>query len=138
MTLRSFERKVLMGSMTHHAVVDVLRDDADPDGRYLVTVRIGDKEFSGQSGDAFAALAACRRQFEPDGIRLLVEGSRRGSYPSGMLRDMAGGMTLYREIPGMKPSPSDTVKTFDPAEDDIVTVDEQRAAHDAWVNSFAR
>ena len=36
-----------------------------------------------------------RRQLEPDGLMIAVQGARRVTYPSRMARDMGGGMQVY-------------------------------------------
>lgn len=41
--------------------------------------------------DMFEALVRLRRQLEPEGLMIAVQGSRRDTYPSGMARDMGGG-----------------------------------------------
>ena len=41
------------------------------------------------------ALVRLRRQLEPNGLMVAVQGSRRDTYPSGMARDMGGGLQVY-------------------------------------------
>jgi hypothetical protein len=83
--------------------------------------------------DMFEALVRLRRQLEPDGLMLAVQGSRRDTYPSGMARDMGGGMQVYVMRPGLRGRREDLVKTLDDASpDQIATVDEQRAFAEAW------
>ena len=43
----------------------------------------------------FEALVMLRRQLEPDGLMIAVQGARRVTYPSRMARDMGGGMQVY-------------------------------------------
>ncbi|HEX4287774.1 MAG TPA: hypothetical protein VH021_02595, partial [Trebonia sp.] len=45
--------------------------------------------------DMFEALVRLRRQLEPDGLTVAVQGARRDTHPSGMLRDMGGGLQVY-------------------------------------------
>lgn len=82
--------------------------------------------------DMFEALVRLRRQLEPDGLMVAVQGARRDTYPSGMARDMGGGMKIYV----MRPRPSgrpELVETLDDASpDQMATVDEQRAFFEAW------
>jgi hypothetical protein len=83
--------------------------------------------------DMFEALARLRRQLEPDGLMVVVQGSRRDTYPSGMARDMGGGMQVYIMRPGLRGRREDLVKTLDDASpDQIATVDEQREIAQAW------
>ena len=83
--------------------------------------------------DMFEALVRLRRQLEPDGLMVAVQGSRRDTYPSGMTRDMGGGMHVYVMRPGLRGRREDLVKTLDDAPPgQIATVDEQRAFAEAW------
>jgi hypothetical protein len=83
--------------------------------------------------DMFEALVRLRRQLEPDGLMVAVQGSRRDAYPSGMARDMGGGMQVYVMRPGLRGRREDLVKTLDDAPpEQIATVDEQRAFAEAW------
>jgi hypothetical protein len=81
----------------------------------------------------FEALVRLRRQLEPDGLMVAVQGARRDTYPSGMARDMGGGMKVYVMRPG-QPGRPDLVETLDDAPpDQMATVDEQRAFFEAWL-----
>ena len=54
--------------------------------------------------------------------------------PSGMARDMGGGMKVYVLHPGLRGRREDLVETLDDAlSDKLATVDEERAFHDAWI-----
>jgi hypothetical protein len=62
-----------------------------------------------------------------------VQGSRRDTYPSGMAREMGGGMQVYVMRPGLGARPEDLVKTLDDAPPgQMATVDEQWAFAEAW------
>jgi hypothetical protein len=83
--------------------------------------------------DMFEALVRLRRQLEPDGLMVAVQGSRRDTYPSGMARDMGGGMQVYVMRPGLRGRREDLVGTLDDAlPDQLATVGEQRAFAEAW------
>ena len=83
--------------------------------------------------DMFEALVRLRRQLEPDGLRVAVQGSRRDTYPSGMARDMGGGAQVYVIRPGLRARSEDLVETLDDAPlDQMATVAEQQAFFDAW------
>jgi hypothetical protein len=83
--------------------------------------------------DMFEALVRLRRQLDPDGLMLAVQGARRDTYPSGMARDMGGGMQVYVIHPGLGARQEDLVQTLDDAAPgQIATVDEQRAFFEAW------
>jgi hypothetical protein len=84
--------------------------------------------------DMFEALVRLRRQLEPDGLRVAVQGSRRDTYPSGMARDMGGGTKVYVMRPGLPARPEDLVEALDDAPlDQMATVAEQQAFFDAWL-----
>ena len=71
---------------------------------------------------------------EPDGLMVAVQGARRDTYPSGMARDVGGGMKVYVLHPGLRGRREDLVETLDDAlSDKLATVDEERAFHDAWI-----
>jgi hypothetical protein len=90
--------------------------------------------YTATAPDVFEALVRLRRQLEPDGLLVAVQGSRRDTYPSGMAREMGGGMLVYVMRPGLRARPEDLVETFDDAPpDQIATVDEQRAFAEAWL-----
>jgi hypothetical protein len=89
--------------------------------------------------DMFEALVRLRRQLEPDGLMVAVQGARRDTYPSGMARDMGGGMQVYVLRPGGASGRGDLVKTLDDAApDQLATVEEQKAFAAAWRNEKTR
>lgn len=129
------------GSMNRRYEVDAVRGDERvglvldaatvEDGFELVTSGpLG--RHRGQGRDLFDALLDLRRALEADGWRLAVQGARRDTWPSGMLRDQLDGAAVYVLPEDVKEKP-ETVGTFDPAPPDlVVTVAEQEAAWDAW------
>jgi hypothetical protein len=89
--------------------------------------------YTATAPDMFEALVRLRRQLEPDGLLVAVQGARRDTYPSGMARDMGGGMRVYVMQPGRAARPEDLVRTLDDAlPEQIATVDEQLAFREAW------
>ena len=83
--------------------------------------------------DMFEALVRLRRQLEPDGLMIAVQGARGDTYPSGMARDMGGAMQVYVMQAGRRARREDLVGTLDNAPADrLATVDEQRAFAEAW------
>lgn len=94
--------------------------------------------YTATGSDMFMALVRLRRQLEPDGLKVAVQGARRDTYPSGMARDMGGGMQVYVIRPGQGARLEDLVKILDDAPpDQTVTVEEQRAFFQAWMAEFA-
>ena len=110
-------------------------DGPMPTYRIELATRLGNYTcpYTATGPDAFEALVRLRRQLEPDGLMIVVQGSRRDTYPSGMARDMGGGMQVHILRPGV-PGRPDLVRTFDDAPpDQLATVDEQRAFNQAWL-----
>ena len=90
--------------------------------------------YTATAPDMFEALVRLRRQLEPDGLMVAVQGARRDTYPSGMARDMGGGMQVYVLRPAQKDHP-DLVGTLDDAPaGQIATVSEQLASAEVWLN----
>ncbi len=110
-------------------------DGPVPTYRIELVTRLGSYTcpYTATGPDMFEALVRLRRQLEPDGLMVAVQGSRRDTYPSGMARDMGGGMQVYIMRPGVRGRREDLVKTLDDTSpDQIATVDEQRAFAEAW------
>jgi hypothetical protein len=85
--------------------------------------------------DAFAAMVEIRRFLEARGLLLLCGGARFDAYPSGMGRQMSGGMKLYlheRGVHGVRPG---FVGLLDDAPRDRVgTIAQQNEYMDRWRN----
>ncbi len=82
--------------------------------------------------DPFEALRLVRQEVEPLGWRLAVQGSRRDTWPSEMLRDQLDRAAVY-VLPADPTVEPETVATFDPApEESLATIAEQEAAWEAW------
>jgi hypothetical protein len=122
------ERTRLRGWLDGH-------DGPMPTYRIELVTRAGNYAcpYTATGPDMFETLVRLRRQLEPDGLMVAVQGSRRDTYPSGMARDMGGGMRVYVMRPGLPARPEDLVKTLDDAPpDQMATVDEQRAFVQTW------
>lgn len=107
-----------------------------PAYRIELVVRVGNYTcpYTATAPDMFEALVRLRRQLEPDGLMVAVQGARRDTYPSGMARDMGGGMQLYVIRPGRRARREDLVETLDDAlPGQIGTVDQQREFAEAWL-----
>jgi hypothetical protein len=84
--------------------------------------------------DAFEALAAIRKQLEPSGWFVAIQGSRLDTYPSGMARDMGGGFSVYILRRGKSARPSDLVDTFAEADPSLLaTVAAQEEYRRGWM-----
>lgn len=100
---------------------------------YRIELFLGGDRYTATAMDMFESLVRLRRQLEPDGWMIAVQGARRDTYPSGMARDMGGGMQVYAMRPGRRASADDLVETLaDAAVDQLGTVAEQRAWRDTW------
>ena len=87
----------------------------------------------------FDAMTEIRTEIEPAGWRLLCYGASRSVYPSGMSRDMGYGQHAYRHKTGEPARSRDIVDIFDVGDDvEVSTVEEQRAANQAWLHSLRR
>ncbi|MFD1146721.1 hypothetical protein [Saccharothrix hoggarensis] len=101
---------------------------------YRVELRLAGDRFTATAPDAFEALVRLRRQVEPHGWAVAVQGARRDAWPSGMARDMGGGLRVYVMRPGRAvTTEDDLVDTFADAPVDLLgTIAEQEAYRDAW------
>jgi hypothetical protein len=107
----------------------------EPERRIRVAVRRGRVHADAVAADAFDALAAVRRQLEPDGWRVAVAGARIDAWPSGMQRDMGEGLLVHLHLDGAPRS----ARTFDPAPaEQVASVDDQWAAMRAWAAARSR
>lgn len=85
----------------------------------------------GEGNDLFAALQQARRTVERAGWILAVEGARLHTHPSGMQRDMGGGLVAYRLEKGPGPYPERGIlEPADPAE--CGTVVDQERWYEQW------
>jgi Clp amino terminal domain, pathogenicity island component len=87
------------------------------------------------ANDMFEALVRIRERLEPHGWFIAVQGSRLDTFPSGMQRDMAGGLSLY--VMRIGEPARDVVKTFDEADPStLATVAAQRQHVEKWARSL--
>lgn len=83
--------------------------------------------------DFFEAFCGIRDQLSTKGVFPLCYGASRCVYPSGMLRDMAAGLTAYRMQMGKAIGRGDEVNIFDNGPDvEVATVAAQRAFFSEW------
>jgi len=101
---------------------------------YRIELFLGIDRYTATAMDMFESLVRLRLQLEPDGWVVAVQGARRDTYPSGMARDMGGGMRTYIMRPDHHASMDDLVDTLaDAAVEQLGTVAEQRAWHREWL-----
>ncbi len=119
----------LRGSERRRLVL-VARDLGDHRFELAVSGPIGDHAVI--ADDLFEALRLLRLEMERHGWRLAVQGARRDTWPSGMLRDQLDGGAVY-VLPLDPKARPEAVATFDPAPQELLaTVAEQEAAWEAW------
>ncbi|MEU4805017.1 hypothetical protein [Actinosynnema sp. NPDC023587] len=100
---------------------------------YRIELFPGGDRYTATASDMFESLVRLRCQLEPDGWMIAVQGARRDTYPSGMARDMGGGLRVYVMRPGRKAGTGDIVETLaDATVEQLGTVAEQQAWRDAW------
>lgn len=100
---------------------------------YRIELFLDGDRYTATAMDMFESLVRLRRQLEPEGWAIAVQGARRDTYPSGMSRDMGGGLRIYVMRTGHKPSEADLVDTLADADlERIVTVAEQQTWHAEW------
>lgn len=100
---------------------------------YRIELFLGVERYTATAMDMFETLVRLRRQLEPDGWMVAVQGSRRDAYPSGMARDMGGGERIYVLRAGRAATSNDLVDTLaDAAQDQLATIAEQEAYRDEW------
>ncbi|MBL7500249.1 hypothetical protein I6A84_31125 [Frankia sp. CNm7] len=94
----------------------------------------------GAGDDLFEALNVIRRSLEGQGWFIAVQGARRNTWASGMLRDMIGARHVYVLEPGRDiRTREDWVDIFAEAEpDQLATVEEQRQYYREWQESARR
>jgi hypothetical protein len=89
--------------------------------------------------DAFKAMQDMREELERRGVQLLCAGARIDSDPSGMLRDMGGGLEIYILPTESRSIVPPILEIFDYAEPELVgTVQQQREDFQSWISSFVK
>ena len=86
------------------------------------------------ASDYFEAFCRVRLRLEGEKLIPFCYGASLNVHPSGMSRDMSGGMVAYRLKVGRKPDRSDLVNIFDEGRDVIpASVANQKAFYDEWI-----
>jgi hypothetical protein len=91
------------------------------------------------ASDCFHALQLLREKIRPDGYDIVCYGSSRHVYPSGMSRDMSGGLMAHKLYVGQQGQMKDVVRIFDTGPDvDLASAEEQDAFYQSWFGSWLR
>lgn len=110
-----------------------------PDGSCHLDLELGGLHLSASGPDFFEALCTIRRELEDGGILPICYGASLGCHPSGMSRDMAQGLAVYKLSPGSPAAEADLVGLFDAGPDVVpATVEQQRAAFERWLGALPR
>jgi hypothetical protein len=92
---------------------------------------------TGQAGDCFAALQSVRRKAEGRNWMICCKGARRNVWPSGMSRQMGGGIKAYVLEMGRQGRSDLLVEIFDEdTPESYSTVADQEAYAHAWFESL--
>jgi hypothetical protein len=110
------------------------------DRSYSITVSGSFGTLEGAGYDLFEALNVIRRVLEAQDRFIAVQGGRRDTWASGMLRDMIGARHVYvLELGRDIRTREDRVDIFAEAEpDQLATVEEQRRYYREWQESVWR
>jgi hypothetical protein len=108
---------------------------AEPrNGLCHVTLRYRGREVEASAQDYFDAFCRLREHLEKESLIPFCYGASLNVFPSGMCRDMSGGMTAYRLSRGRKPSEVDLARIFDEGANVIpANVARQREYFDDWL-----
>jgi hypothetical protein len=115
---------------------DYFRDEENPCCWTLIfrTALTGALRFT--SSDLFECLVNLRQELNKINYRPLCNGARFDVYPSGMCRDMGGGLSAYELKLNSKARNDDLVYIFDYASPELIaSVEEQRDYYHACLNS---
>lgn len=109
------------------------RESVNGRDSYVIRLEWSGPVLEARATDLFEALVSIRRQLEPEGWFVAVQGSRLDAYPSGMARDMGGGERIYVIRPGIPARREDLVDTLAPADPSTVaTVAAQQEYWERW------
>lgn len=113
----------------------VILQEEDGDVCKLTCVYRG-KTIEARADDFFEALCLIRRQLEPERLIPFCYGASLHVYPSGMARDMGGGLKAYRLTLGQSARSSDLVDIFAEGPDLIpASVQAQEAFFREWLDT---
>jgi hypothetical protein len=124
----SMQIKALSSSGIRHTwVLDFGGDARD---YFVRLVAPDDGEWEARGADLFFCLQTIRRQIEPNGWKLCVNGARRNAYPSRLSCEVSGGYWVYvlrRWWPARKVFIFGSAPTRS-----IATVSEQNEYYERW------
>jgi hypothetical protein len=123
-------------------VVSALRWQMSSDQVYSISLDGPDGPdgpVAGGGSDLFQALQEIRLEVEPQGWLLAVQGARKDTYASGMVRDMLGARRVYVIQAGRQAERAHLVDIFaEAAVESLGTVEQQKAFYREWRRSLKR
>ncbi|TCO55918.1 hypothetical protein [Actinocrispum wychmicini] len=110
-----------------------------PDCSYSIDLDGPAGPVAARGRDLFQALQEIRLELEPGGWSIAVQGARKDTYPSGMVRDMVGARRVYVLHTGRDMAKEDLVNIFaEAAAAALGTVEQQKNNYQEWRDSVRR
>lgn len=101
-----------------------------------LVLRYRDKFVEASASDFFEAFCRVRQFTEAEGLLPICYGASLNVYPSGMARDMGGGLTAYRMTMGKHAKRTDLVDIFESGPDvSPATVAQQKEFWETWLKT---
>jgi ClpA/ClpB-like protein len=130
---------LVRGDERQRAVIHWRWTARGPEDVYRAELEWSGSAVEASAHDMFEALVRIREQLEPQGWLVAVQGSRLDTFPSGMQRDMGGGLSVYVMRIGEPIRHRDVVDTLAEADPStLATVAAQRDHVAAWRRSLDR
>jgi hypothetical protein len=109
------------------------------DRTYSINLDGPDGPVIASGNDLFEALQQIRLQLEPQGWSIAVQGARKDTYPTGMMRDMIGAERVYVLQLARDVHREHLVFIFhEAAPESLGTVEEQKSYYRDWRQSLKR
>jgi hypothetical protein len=110
-----------------------------PDRTYWIVLDGPVGTINGAGNDLFEALQEIRRELELRGWLVAVQGARKDTYPTGMVRDMIGARRVYVLQLGSNAEREWLVDIFADADvESLATVEQQKDYYRDWRLSLRR
>jgi hypothetical protein len=122
---------LVRGGEAREGLLRWARRPVEQDYRIELDSPVGRLEGIGR--DLFDALVRLREQLAGSGWQIAVQGSRKDTFPTGMVRDMIAARRVYVLAHGRQARREDLVDIFAPADPaTIASPDEQEHNYRAW------
>jgi hypothetical protein len=105
---------------------------------YTLRCEYANRTIAAKADDLFDALCEIRRVLAQDNLFPFCYGSSMNVFPSGMSREMSGGLLAYRMEKGKQARTEDIVSIFAAGDDvRVTTVEDQHQFYCNWLASLA-